>query len=141
MKVLREYSDASLFYDQSNNIVKFVWNGVVSLETLKDLVLVTAEIVDNNNQSYLLFDRRELETYAPDAKDWIKNDFMKGDGKRLMKKIGKIGAISSKSTFAQLVSTLLMGVLKLYNRNMQYKMFDTPEQAIQWLKEKEAVAQ
>ncbi|WP_109832122.1 DUF7793 family protein [Reichenbachiella versicolor] len=139
MKVLSEKKDASLFHDEVNGIVKFKWNGTVTIETLSELVQKTAQLTQQGKCSYIMFDRRELESYTPEAKSWIK-EYMKNEGKAIIKSISKIGAVTSKSTFAQLVSTILVEVLKLYNRNMQYKTFETPELAISWLQEKETVA-
>lgn len=133
MKVLFEADDATLKFDEHNSIFTFVWNGTISLNTLKSVVLETARHVDKMESASLFFDRRKLESYAPEAKSWIKNDFMKKDGKILIKKIDKIAAVNSKSTFAQLLSTLLVGVLRLYNRNIDYKVFDEPSPALDWL--------
>lgn len=140
MKLIVEKKHASLYHDESAKIVMFAWNGTVPLDTLKNLVMTTAELVDNEECKYIMFDRRELESYTPDAKNWLKNDFMKNNGKRLINKIDKIGAVASKSTFARLVSTLLVGVLKFYNKNMQYKMFEEVDEALDWLKDKQPVS-
>ena len=137
MRVLYESENATLKYDENNQLFKFIWNGVISLETLKRVVMETAHIVEKVDSASLFFDRRELESYSPEAKDWIKNDFMKKDGKRLMKKIDKIAAVSSKSVFAQLVSTLLVGVLRLYNRSIKYKVFESENAASEWILNKE----
>ena len=137
MRVLFEAEDAILKYDEASHLFKFIWSGVISLDTLKRVVMETAHIVEKVDSASLFFDRRNLESYSPEAKDWIKNDFMKKDGKRLMKKIDKIVAVSSKSVFAQLVSTLLVGVLRLYNRSIKYKVFDTEKEALDWVLKKE----
>lgn len=140
MRILYEADDAVLKYDDEKRIFKFIWNGVVSHDTLKPLVLTACRITENIDRADIIFDRRKLESYSPDARIWLKHDFMKNDGKRLMKKIHKIAAINSSSSFAQVVSTVLVGALKFYNKDIKYKIFEDDDRAMRWISGQPLVA-
>lgn len=133
METLFEADDAVLKYDHQRRVFKFIWNGEVSFQTLKPLVEKACEITESVENASIIFDRRKLISYAPDARIWLKHSFMKSEGKRLMMKIKKIAALNSKSPFAQVISKVLVGALKFYNRKIQYKVFESEEEATNWI--------
>lgn len=139
MKTLFQAEDAAVYFDENQNIFKFVWNGVVSYKSLKPLVLRVRDQCEKIDHGYFIFDRRNLKSYAADARVWLRHDFFKTDGKRLIQKIDKMAAIDSSSALQQVVSGLIVNkIFKFYNPNIQYKFFAREEEATQWLMTKEA---
>ena len=125
--------DANFEIDLENSLFTFAWKGTVSEKSVKRILTLASNASSDMKSCHWLIDRRELDGYSPEARIWIKNNFMKATGTDLISKTDKIAAINSESAMAQVSSNVLIDALQKLNPKIGYKEFDMPAPAINWL--------
>ena len=107
MRILFEADDAILQFDEQNNIYQFGWKGTVGYVSASQTLSLAAELSKDLEKVHWLVDRRNLDGYSPEARIWIKDDFVNKVGKDLIMKIDKIAVMESESPIANLSSSVL----------------------------------
>lgn len=134
MKTLFEAPDAKFRFDEANSIFEFTWVGTVSEKSAVRVLTLASQAAEEMEVVHWLSDRSKLEGYDGGARIWIKNDFVKSTGKKMLAKIDKIAVLSSENPMAQLASGVLSQVIREKNPNIQGKEFDYSGAAMNWLK-------
>jgi hypothetical protein len=133
MRILFEADDAILQFDEQNNIYQFGWKGTVGYVSASQTLSLAAELSKDLEKVHWLVDRRNLDGYSPEARIWIKDDFVNKVGKDLIMKIDKIAVMESESPIANLSSSVLSKAILEVNPKIEAKVFDYTQPASNWL--------
>lgn len=133
MKTLFEAEDAIFQFDEENTTFQFGWKGTVGLASMQKIMRMATEIAKKHENVHWLVDRRALEGYDAECRIWIKNDFVKKDGKDMILKIDKIAVLESESPMATIASNVLAEAIKNVNPSIESKTFDYAQPASNWL--------
>lgn len=136
MKLIYEHKEALLWYDEESRIIKAEWIGVVDLEAFCTVLLNGGSILNKIDNAYLILDRRRFENFTPEARIWLKKDFMNrgGSGRKLIRRVRKIAAIRSSNPLGQVTVTTMAKLLLFFNPHLDYKTFDEEKEADAWLR-------
>ncbi|MGL1888788.1 MAG: hypothetical protein OCD76_19915 [Reichenbachiella sp.] len=133
MKRIFEADDAIFDFDEDSATLSFTWKGIVSESTAKTVLTRAIKAAYLLENIHWLIDRRQLEAYAPEARIWIKNDFVNGKGKELIQKTDKMAAVLAHDPMAQVSSKVMINLLREQNPKIEYKEFDVVAPASNWL--------
>jgi len=134
MITLFEAKDAKFRYDEANSIFEFTWIGTVSLKSVVELLTLASDQAADMSVVHWLIDRSRLVAYTPEARIWIKNQFVNVIGIGMIQKIDKMAAIDSPDPMAQVSSAVLAKAIREMNSEIKGKEFDYPTVALNWLK-------
>lgn len=132
-KKIYEAEDAIFEFDEQNATLIFTWKGEVSEHSAKKVLTLANKAAYLTEKVHWLIDRRQLKAYSPEARIWIKNDFVNKIGKELIQKTDKMAAVLSNDPMAQLSSRVLIELLKEQNPEIAYEEFDVVIPASNWL--------
>ncbi|UXP30803.1 hypothetical protein N6H18_10605 [Reichenbachiella agarivorans] len=133
MKTIHEAEDAVLQFDEEQSTVVFTWKGIVSEASIIKVLSLAAKASYLTDSIHWMIDRRQLEAYDPGGRIWVKNDFVNKIGKELIQKTDKIAAVVAHDPMAQLSSNVLIDLLIEHNPKIEFKEFDMPFPASNWL--------
>lgn len=133
MRTVFEAPDAKFEVDEIHSIFSFTWKGTVSEESVKKIMTLASKAGVLLEEVHWFLDRRKLDGYSPEARIWLKNDFMNEVGKDLISKTDRIAAVNSHSPMSQVSSNVLIDALKRLNDKIEYQEFDMPLPGLNWL--------
>ncbi|MFY0624743.1 MAG: hypothetical protein JXR07_00495 [Reichenbachiella sp.] len=133
MRTVFEAPDATFEVDEIHSIFSFSWNGIVSEKSVKRVMTLASKSSAILEDVHWFIDRRNLEGYSPEARIWLKNEFVNEVGKELISKTDRIAAVNSDSPMSKLSSNVLIDALKKINSDIDYQEFDIPKPALNWL--------
>lgn len=123
-------------YDPEFRICILKWTGNVPTEEFKEAIGIGRDFVaGNEGPTRILLDRRALGEYSTESRVWLKQDFMRNEGKVLIKKVDKLASVAPSTTFASVMTTVFSAIFQIANPNLQYQVFDNAEDAMAWLKD------
>lgn len=137
MRTIYESEDARFEVDDDLSIFSFTWIGTVGETSVKKIFNIASRACVVMDSLHWLIDRRKLDGYSPEARLWIKEKLIQSLGKELLAKTDNIAAIHSQSPMAQVSSNVLIDALRKVNPKIEYKEFDIPGPASNWLIGKE----
>lgn len=134
METIYESSQVLFQYDEEFKILKAKWTGQVTTEEFKHVIMTGARIIHNTEGfTSIILDRSELDEFSTESRVWLKQDFMRNDGRVLIKKVKKLAAIKPSTTFATVMTTVFSAIFQIANPNMEYKVFEKPDEAAEWI--------
>lgn len=135
MELIYESPEGDLHYDNELNILKCVWHGYVGLEIFKEIVELGTKIcLEKKVPMALLLDRRDLESYSSDAKNYLVNDYFKNLDETTKGYIYKVAILPPRTFAAQAKAKLFTRIIRFAAVNLPIKVFDDEYAAIDWLK-------
>ncbi len=135
MELILATPQGDLYHDEQTNILKCVWHGFVGLEMFREVVEKGTQIcLDRAEPMALLLDRRELEGYSQESKDYLMNDYLKNIGKTSKGYIYKVAILPPKTFGAQTKAKIFTRIIRFAATNLPIKVFDDEYKAVEWLK-------
>ncbi|MEO1253626.1 MAG: STAS/SEC14 domain-containing protein [Bacteroidota bacterium] len=113
--------------------MKIEWHGQVALETASELLNKGADFVEKDVCSKILLNRKNLQEFTKEARNWIKEDLLKKRAKILVHKVEKVATVKSSTNIGNMFATILSTATKLVFPGLSMNNFETEEEAIEWL--------
>ncbi len=129
-----EENGSLLLINKELRIVKIEWHGRVEVDTASKLLSKGADFIENGGYTKLLLNRKKLDEFTKETRQWIKDDLLKKRAKSLVHKVENVATVKSISQMGNLFATILSTAIKIVFPSLKMMSFDTEEEAIDWMR-------
>ncbi|MEO9872626.1 STAS/SEC14 domain-containing protein [Ekhidna sp.] len=130
-----EENGSLLLLNKELRIVKIEWHGRVDAHTASEILNKGADLIEKGICTRLLLNRKELDEFTKEARQWIKDDLLKKRAKSLVHKVEKVATVKSVTKMGNLFATILSTATRIVFPGLKMNNFDTEEEAISWMVE------
>lgn len=134
-ETIMEVNGSGVFVDYENGIVKIEWHGEVDLSTASVLLEKGADMIESGFCHRLLLNREGLKEFSTEARLWIKNDLLKNQGSKLVRKVSKAATVRSTTVKGSIFADFISSGIQLVFPNLRLSSFDSEDEAFDWLVE------
>ncbi len=130
--LVHEVAGNFVLADYTNGVLKVEWNGVVQLNSVREILTTGANLIENNHCTKILLNRAKLEEFTIDSRMWVKNEFLIKK-RRLVRKVKKVGTVNAMTAKGTVFANFLTTIIKIIYPNLHIQQFNSEEMAIDWL--------
>lgn len=133
MELVSDLATTKYKVDPEKKLFVGSFNGDVTLEDYKSLLIGVANMVDNGTVQYVLMDRRNVGKIATECRIWAKEVYVKKYIKKAVPKARKVAIVQSKSTISNLYARAIYATFSAVYPSLSVRSFNSYEDGLAWV--------